>query len=303
LKFDTAWILLAAILFGCEDGGSGDREVDLVGAQRNVEVAHEHTPKCSTSPYAERVEKISAGETRLEVGADENVDVPGVEISVETSSGSSSSTTYVVMHDTRSGQTLDAEFSVDFTQMLNYHEAPEGLPSAEREQWLEMIEHAVFARTCAQADASLLWLLDRSAPVRWVAGQPTMPDNYTLRLPSGKADTGSTETWVEYLGFNHRRLDGDSIRDEFEVLDHKGDLDLLRSGHGAILLDRRRQAFAWIYVYGGGQKLRWPSVLDGHLTDQAAVLELSSDVSQRARSRIEIDLESGRFLPERSPTP
>lgn len=249
---------------------------------------------CAVSPYRERIEALAGGERRLGIPPEDNVEDPGVEILAELSSGSAFAGTRVTLAAS-SGRRVEATFEVDFASLVNRHAVPPELRGPEEESWRRMLEHAAFGRVCDQPDPSLAWLLENDpgsrAPV-WIAGRPEMPESYTLRYMNPV--TRQLE-WVEYLGLNHRRITEDSMSDEFELLDQRGALQLLRTGHGALLRTTEpTDAYAWIYVFRGGHKLRWPSVIGGRLEARTVVLDLRPAESESTPRHLTIDLAPAR---------
>jgi hypothetical protein len=244
---------------------------------------------CRGSDFA-AFERSSEG-----VPGEQNPVVPGVDVEVSTSSGSGSSTTLVTLHDLRSDRRLEASFEVGFDRMVNPHPVPEGLDgAADRAAWLRMLEDAAFEKICAQMDPSLERLLSPEERLHWYAGEPKMPTSYAVfrQMP-----VPGDSQWIEYLGANHRRLGTDSLSDQLEVVDRRGDLQLLRSGHGAVVRDFGRGMYAWIYVYGGGRKLRWPSVIGGKLDGDSVLLTLDDSGLGEGKRQMRIDLSSGAMRP------
>lgn len=117
-----------------------------------------------------------------------------------------------------------------------------------------------------------------------------MPDNYAVAIEDPET---RQPTWIEYLGSNHRRLTVESMSDKFEVLDHKGSLELRRSGHGAVIVDTGRGVYAWAYVFPGGRKLRWPSVTTGVFDGSAIILTIAQPEPGEDFARLRVDLASG----------
>jgi hypothetical protein len=129
--------------------------------------------------------------------------------------------------------------------------------------------------------------------VSWVAGEPSLPDAYTLRQ-SGE--------WLSYAGHTHRGLMRKATEPEIERLatDPGTGYVLARTAHGVLLIDEKGGRHAWLYVTldGGGQKLRFPTVVGGRLEDGRAVIRLSHEQAFYGTygcGLLRIDLRDGTF--------
>ena len=251
-------------------------------------------PHCHASAFAEFEETSEGDETRRVVPADENPLLPGVEVEVVTSSGSSLSSTLVTLREPAKGRTVEASFETSFEQMVSEHPVPEELRGAAGEGWRRLVEEAAFETICDKPEPSLARLLSADERLRWLPGAPEMPQNYALYVEPPAPDQPH---WIEYLGWNHQRLTEDALGERLEVIDRKGKLELLRSGHGAVVQDLERNVYAWVYVFPGGRKLRWPSVVGGKLEDGTVVLQIDHPLIGESSQRLRIDLESGVIRP------
>jgi hypothetical protein len=246
--------------------------------------------ECHASAYAAFEESVDGGETRRVVPGDRNALLPGVDVEVTTSSGSASAGTLVRLRDARGELSVEVGFDTSFERLLTLHPVPEELRGPAGESLRRVVEEAAFDRVCARADPSLEWLLRPDKSLRWLRGEPALPESYALFVdPPAPAEP----YWIEYLGANHRRLTEDTFGDRLEVIDRRGKLELSRSGHGAVVRDLERQVYAWVYVFPGGRKLRWPSVIGGKLEDGAVLLQIDHPVIGVAGEQVRIDLESG----------
>ena len=104
------------------------------------------------------------------------------------------------------------------------------------------MEEAAFETICSGVDPSLDRLRQPGA-LRWWAGRAQMPTSYAVFVTG--SDSREPE-WIEYLGANRRRLTESALSDRLEVVDRAGSLELLRTGHGAVVQDLERNAFAWV---------------------------------------------------------
>jgi len=245
---------------------------------------------CRTSPYAALEWTSEGGESQRVVSGDENVDVPGVEITVDRSSGNTLGSTTVTLRDASSNRTVQASFEVSFEQMANRHPVPLELRGTENEAWRRMVENAVFDEICTEPDPSLDRLMSMGEPLQWRSGEPSMPSNYAILV---EGEVTGEPVWIEYLGVNHRRLTTDAIGDRFEVVARKDELELLRSGHGAVVVDKQRGSYTWVYVFPGGKKLRFPSVSGGAFDEDSVIVDLEAPEIGEGDKRVRIDLQSG----------
>ncbi len=249
--------------------------------------------RCHTSSFAGFEPSSAGGETHRLVPADQNPLLPGVEVEVTTSSGSSSSSTAVTLREP-GGRSFEAAFGTSFEQIVTRHPVPEELQGAANAGRRQVVEEAAFRTLCTHPDPSLARLLTPDERLRWLPGAPEMPENYSLYVvPPAPGEP----YWIEYLGVNHRRLSEDAFSDRLEVIDREGTLELLRSAHGAVVVDLERKLYAWVYVFGGGRKLRWPSVIGGKLEEGAVLLEIGHPILGEAREGVRIDLSSGAVRP------
>lgn len=166
---------------------------------------------------------------------------------------------------------IQATFAFSFEQVVSRYPIPPSLQGPTNEAWRVLVADAAFQRSCATIDPSLERLLHPSAPLHWLSGAPVMPDTYAVV----NEDPQTREpTLLEYLGSNHRRSTLGSFRDRFEALDRSGHLELRRTGHGPVVVDVARDIYAWVYVFPGGRRLRWPSVADGKFDGSTVVLTI-----------------------------
>lgn len=256
----------------------------------NAPIALTAQPLCRRSPYA-ALQRSARGEaTAWSVSGEQNVDAPGVEIAVASNSGSLISTTRVKVFEPTSKRTTEATFEVAFDWMLNPQPLSDGLTSEVDAAWLRMLEHSAFEAVCSAPDPSLQRLLTQDTSLQWWSGTPYMPDNYAVFIP---AAGNVAAHWLEYLGFNHRRLTAERSSEELLLIDQQGTMQLLRSGHGAVVVDTGRQAYAWVYVFPGGRELRSPSVIGGSFQGNTVILKLDHPTPALPSQQIAIDLHSG----------
>jgi hypothetical protein len=81
------------------------------------------------------------------------------------------------------------------------------------------------------------------------------------------------------------------------VLDQKGNYVLLGTSHGVILTDPERSKHAWIYIFPGGAKLRWPSIKSARIEGETAIVQLEKDPSEEQRTaQVRINLNNGELF-------
>ena len=149
----------------------------------------------------------------------------------------------------------------------------------------------------SEPDPSLTWLLESPKRLHWVDGPAILPKTYTVRdLERG--------VWITYKGHNHSAQPatlttpskGETKRRIPRGLDAEADRVLLGTNHGVLLTDRSRSRHAWIYVFPGGHKLRWPSVVGARLEGDVAVIEVELRDGLTERHEVRVDLDTGRLL-------
>jgi hypothetical protein len=184
-------------------------------------------------------------------------------------SGSGMSTTQVKLVLSRTGKRIEVDAELSFTAMVSATPVPPELLAPGMERALQAVEAALFGCVCENPDPSLAWLLEEQRSIRWIAGSPSLPGNYTLRRTGDK--TGEkTDEWLSYAGGTHREI-------ERLATDPRAGYVLARTAQGVLLIDEKGSRHAWLYVTldGGGQKLRFPTVVGGRLEDGRAVIRLS----------------------------
>lgn len=177
-------------------------------------------------------------------------------------SGSGMSTTDVELVLSRTGKKIEVGAEFSFTAMLSTTAVPPELLAPGMERALQAVEDALFGCVCEKPDPSLSWLLEKPS-VRWTPGPPSLPGAYTVR---------KAEEWLSYAGGTHQEI----VR---LATDPRTGYVLARTAHGVLMIDEKGGRHAWLYVTsdGGGQKLRFPMVVDGRIEDGWAVVRLSRE--------------------------
>ena len=100
--------------------------------------------------------------------------------------------------------------------------------------------------------------------------------------------------WIVYAGHNH----GEHGAEEpatMKLLAVEGQKVLLGTKHGVVLTDPERSRHAWLYVFAGGYKLRWASVLGARIQDGTAIVSIETR-EPGGPAEVRIDLESGHLV-------
>lgn len=164
------------------------------------------------------------------------------------------------------------EFNVDasfnFAAIVNVISIPDVLLNPGVDRLKGVVEKILFHEVYKQPDASLLRLLN-PGPLQWHQGKPVMPDNYTItinktggggRWLNGLNAKNQNAVWANYLGMNHRRSRKGGLTANFRTMDSNEKYLLYGTAHGVVLYNRSSDKHAWLYVFRGGFKLRWPSI-------------------------------------------
>ncbi|HET9228774.1 MAG TPA: hypothetical protein VFR31_18995 [Thermoanaerobaculia bacterium] len=215
--------------------------------------------------------------------ADADLDGDGIVDKIERSSdsGSGMSSTRADLVLSRTGKKIEVSAEFSFTHMANSTDVPPDLP----EKVLQAVEAALFGCVCPEPDPSLAWLLDKEPrSIRWVEGPPSLPGAYTIQQGS---------RWITYAGGTH----GEIAR---LATDPRTGYILARTAHGVLLIDEKGSRYVWLYITldGGGQKLRFPTVVGGRIEGEQAVVRLSRDhafYGDYQCGLLRIDLVDGSF--------
>jgi hypothetical protein len=209
-------------------------------------------------------------------------------------SGSGMSTRAVELVLSHTGKRIEVNADFSFTTMVSATAIPPELLAPGTERALQAVETALFGCVCQSPDPSFGWLLEKGPrSLRWIAGAPSLPDNYTLRQEG---------EWLSYAGYTHRGLTRKATEPEIKRLatDPGTGYVLARTAHGVLLIDEKGSRHAWLYVTrdGAGQKLRFPTVVGGRLKDGQAIIRLSHEWAFYGTYEcglLRIDLREGTF--------
>jgi hypothetical protein len=224
--------------------------------------------------------------SEIDIDGDGTPDV----IEAEDSSGSTAGMTSISLKLGATGEKIKADYKYSFESFKSETSIPPKLIKPKYRCVLKIFEKLLFHKISNHVDPSLEWLLEGKKHLRWVKGPPVLPETYTIRIK-----TPSGAKWVSYLGLNHSYRLG---RGPYKpvVLTQKGEHVILGTSHGVILTDPKRTKHAWIYIYQGGAKLRWPSIKSAQIVGETAIVQLEKDPSGGPRnSQVRIDLNTGRI--------
>ena len=226
---------------------------------------------------------------RSEINADGD-DKPDV-IEAEDSFGSTQGMTSITLTLGSTGERIVVDYHYSFEFFVSETIIPDKLIEPKYHCALKHFEEVLFHGVSNQVDPSLEWLLEEEKHLRWIEGPPVLPETYTVRVK-----TSNGGKWISYLGHNHS-CRGEKGPYKPVVLTQKGDCVLLGTSHGVILTDPKRSKHAWIYIFPGGAKLRWPSIKSARIEGETAVVQLEKDPSGRQRNaQVRINLKTGIIL-------
>jgi hypothetical protein len=209
---------------------------------------------CNTSPLRDALqEKTSTGRGGRTLHL---VDVDGDgtddELRLQSSSGSGFASDAIEL-TLSTGPRLSLEHTFSFSSIL--HEVP--YPEGSTEVTRQLLADALWGTTCPTPDPSLQALL--SGEVVWHPGPAVVPPFYVTPTHAG---------WALYAG--HTQGGMGEYRGKFpRELGSRGGVTLVAMAHG--LVAQTAAAHAWLYVHGGGAKLRVPADLAAEFIDDDTV--------------------------------
>ena len=226
-------------------------------------------PECRASRVPDLPETLDDGFRRVEYRTDVDGDGREDVLRLEGSHGSGGGLASAAL-SLASGETLEADFSYWYANMVSIIPVPKPLDETRHRGAAALIEEALFGTICTGPDPSLAWLLEPGGGLRWVEGPLVLPESYAFR----RRTSAGGEEWVWYGGHNHAYRLGQGPNPPVELA-RKGQRVLLGTSHGVILTDPGRTRHAWIYVSTPPHKLRWPSVRGARINGDTAVITLS----------------------------
>jgi hypothetical protein len=250
----------------------------------------------SWEPQLFEGEPMGIRELRLE--ADVDGDGAPDHLRAENSSGSSMGLTSLELALSSRSEPVTVDYEYSFTGFVDTTEIPPALLEAG-ECAMAAAEAVVFRHPIAgEPDPSLAWLLDSPKRRRWIDGPLVLPNIYTLR----QAERG---LWITYKGHNHSTphagIGGSEPRSYPRELAVRGEEVLLGTKHGVVLTDAGRTRHAWIYVFAGGHKLRWESVVGARFEGERAVISVERQIGLPEPYEVRVDLMTGAILQDLPP--
>jgi hypothetical protein len=225
--------------------------------------------------------------SEIDVDGDEKPDF----IEAEDRFGSTQGMTSITLKLGSTGESIEADYSYSFEIFVSGTSIPDKLIEPKYYCALRVVEEVLFHGVSDKIDPSLVWLLEKKKHLRWVEGPPVLPQTYTVRVK-----TSNGGKWISYLGNNHSFREGKGPYKPV-VLTRKGSYVLLGTSHGVILTDPKRTKHAWLYIFSGGAKLRWPSIKSARIEGKTAIVQLEKDPSGGQRNyQVRIDLKSGELF-------
>ena len=226
---------------------------------------------------------------RSEINADGD-DKPDV-IEAEDSFGSTQGMTSITLTLGSTGERIVVDHHYSFEFFVSETTIPDQLIESKYSCALRLIEEVLFHGVSNHIDPSLEWLLQGKKHLRWIKGPPVLPQTYTVRVKTSKGGK-----WISYLGNNHSFRGGKGPYKPV-ILIQRGSYVLLGTFHGVMLTDPERSRYAWIYIFTGGAKLRWPSIKSARIEGKTAIVQLEKDPSgQKRATQVQINLKTGIIL-------
>lgn len=271
---------------------------------------------CRVAPFA------ASGATGVNDGPftlEREVDGDGIAdvVRLKRSSDSGAATTDGALTLSATGEAIEISRYVSLSSMINIHIVPPALAGGNRAAARRLVEDALFGMTCREPDPSLARLLAIDKAVVWRDGKPVMPGNYTVYYPQaplglipfvgawrelGLDGKQPVAVWVEYLGGTHRPAGDDRetliplTGGDFRALAMTPRYRAYGTQHGVVVADIVTEKHAWVYVFKGGHKLRWKSVMDATL-DGSIVTTTARyrDADAEQKGTITVDLYDGSY--------
>jgi hypothetical protein len=219
---------------------------------------------CVDSSFSWR--KVEPGLETLDESLDLDGDKRPDRLVGSASWGSGAATRAVTVELTRDRSTIEVSTNSAFDTMVSREAVPArlmGLPDVRR-----AVELALFDRVCDVPDPSLALVL-AGAPA-WSPGQPTLVSNYAVLVGN---------EWIVYAALNHKRTATLDLTGGFKDAARRGELVLLTTAHGAVVVDERNDRHSWVLVIESAKrKLRFPSVTKAELRGDRALVTVDGTV-------------------------
>ncbi len=223
-------------------------------------------PVCIDSPFSWR--EIEPGSEAFDESLDLDGDQRPDRLVGSGGWGSGAATRTVTVKLTRDHSTIEVSTISSFDTMVRREAVPArlmGLPDVRR-----AVELALFDRVCDVPDPSLALVLAGTAA--WSAGPPALVNSYAVRVG---------DQWIAYAALNHRRTATLDVAGGFKTAARQGDLVLLTTAHGAVVVDERHDRHSWVFVIESAEhKLRFPSVTKAELRGDRALITVDGTVTE-----------------------
>lgn len=276
------YLLISVRVFG--DTTKPAKEIELWTPVQVLSCPEIQVPSKNKWQYQDGLRRYRS---RIDVDGDDKPDV----IEAEDSFGSTKGMTSITLTLGSTGETIVVDYHYSFEFFLSETIIPDKLIEPKYYCARKLVEKILFHGVSDKIDPSLMWLLEKKKHLRWIKGPPVLPKTYTVRVK-----TSNGGKWISYLGHNHSYRRGKGPYKPV-VLARKGNYVLLGTSHGVILTDPERTKHAWIYIFPGGAKLRWPSIRSARIEGETAIVQLEKDPSGGQRTdQVRINLNTGVIL-------
>ena len=276
-----SYCLVSFRVFG--DSTKPTKEIELWKPVQGLSCPDVRVPPSNRWKYQEGIRQFRS---EIDVDGDDKPDV----IEAEDSFGSTQGMTSIILTLGSTGERIEVDYHYSFEFFVSETIIPEKLIEPKYCCALRLVEDVLFHGVSNRVDPSLQWLLEKKKHLRWIKGPPVLPQTYTVRVK-----TSNGGNWISYLGHNHSYRLGKGPYKPV-VLDKKGKYILLGTSHGVMLTDLERSRYAWIYIYPGGAKLRWPSIKGARIWGETAIVQLENDPLGGERdTQVRINLKSGEL--------
>lgn len=187
---------------------------------------------------------------------------------------------------------IELNHTWSYNEMVHVIEVPPALRGPDKADWRLPFEAELLRIKCPKPDPMLEWLLQTPPQPTWYAGRAILPSLYGVY-------TSDSEQWTVISAHTHT-MDPPPVGSWPVTDEAKGDLEVQRTQHGAILYDRARNAHRWLYVSRQGSgKLRAPTVaLTGFEGD--GVIVARNGAPGEPAPPVHVELASGKVVEERS---
>lgn len=280
ISFISYWLISFSVFGGTTKFA---KEIELWTPVQVTSCPDIRIPPMNEWEYKEGFRKFRS---EIDVDGDDKPEV----IEAEDSPGSSAGMTSITLTFGSTGERVAVDYHYSFEFFLSETIIPDKLIEAKYYCALRSVEELLFHGVSDHIDPSLMWLLEKKKHLRWIKGPPVLPRTYTIRVK-----TSDRVKWISYLGHNHSYRRGKGPYKPV-VLTRKGNYVILGTSHGVILTDSELTKHAWLYIFPGGARLRWPSIKSARIEGETAIVQLEKDPSGGQRTaQVLINLKNGEM--------